>query len=120
MRTVLRRSFTATASPLPPDGVRSVRRPKLYRSADAAPTYSYDTGAPIPASSSSPSPSPSDKQTADAIGQIGKTVAETIGSLFGQKPTAPTTRAEKQARDVTLWVVGGVAVLAVVLVLRNK
>lgn len=89
MRTVLRRSFTATASPLPPDGVRSVRRPKLYRSADA-------------------------------IGQIGKTVAETIGSLFGQKPMAPTTRAEKQARDVTLWVVGGVAVLAVVLVLRNK
>lgn len=119
MRTVLRRSFTATASPLPPDGVRSVRRPKLYRSADAAPVYSYDTD--LPTSASSPTaPAPSDKQTADAIGQIGKTVAETIGSLFGQKPTAPTTRAEKQARDVTLWVVGGVAVVAVVLVLRSK
>src|SRR3989304_3099191 len=98
MPTILGTRFTAVASPLPPDGVRTKRSPRiLYRSADApTTTYDYDTGQPVPA----PAPKVDDKAIADATSQIGKALADTLGGLFGTKAPAPSTVAEKRARDV--------------------
>ena len=118
-QTVFGSHFTARASRLPPDGVRTVRKPRvLYRSADAYP-YDVDTPAgPVPAPSASPSTS--DKQAQDAAASIGKALADTLAGIFGKKPPAPTTVAEKHARDVSLYIVAGAAVLGVVLVLRMR
>lgn len=120
MRTMMRQSFTATPSRLPPDGVRTVRNPRLYRSAD----YPYDvdtpTGPVAAPTATATTKAVSEQQAKEAAGSIGKAIADSLGSLFGKKPPAPKTVAEKRARDVTLWVVAGVAVGAVVLVLRSR
>lgn len=123
MSTILGSKFTARSSPLAPEGVRSRRNPRiLYRSADAPnyPNYDVDTPAGPVAAPRIPAPAGSDKAAADAAGSIGKAIADTIGGLFGKKPPAPSTVAEKRARDATLYVVAGVAIVAVVLVLRAK
>lgn len=127
MPTILRSTFTARPSQLPPDGVRTKRAPRiLYRSADA-PSYSYDTGAPVSTdeqavldAAARDRAAQAGKQAGAAAGQIGKTIADTIGSIFGRKPPAPRTPAERTARDATLYVVAGAAIVAVVLVLRAK
>lgn len=123
MSSILRSKFTGRSSALPPDGVRTKRAPRiLYRSADA-PTYPYDVDTPTgpqAAPTIEKPPAGSDKAAADAAGSIGKAIADTLSGIFGTKPPAPATVAEKRARDATLYVVAGVAVVAVVLVLRAK
>lgn len=108
MLTMLGHRFTARPSRLPPEGVRTERRPRvLYRSADAPETEVTQTQYEDILRSQQTG----EQKEQQAAADIGTAIGDSLSAIFGKKPPPPASPEEKKARDMTTLLIFGAAAL---------